>query len=146
MPNAIRQLLRKWVLTPDERTLVDADRDTVLRAMLSPEAWRLVESARRAGRYQPAPTITQEDAEAWETAMRSEVGLKVDTAMINWLHELAQRAISAAPADVLAEAKFALGCRAGWEMGKSISRLAAAQSSAPEDDATAAPDLEHHQP
>jgi hypothetical protein len=123
----LKTLLRGWVLTATEAALLEA----VGQAQV----------------YRPDPQLSQEDAEAWEAALRSPVGLKVDTAMINWLHQLAQRAIAMPSAEVLAEAKYALGCRAGWEMAKSIPRLAAAPSSKPEDDAsTAAAPLAQHEP
>lgn len=139
--------LRNKLLAPDERALLGASRATVLRGLLSPEQWALVEAMERPDRFLPDVTITKSDADHWQAALTSPVGVKVDTAMINWIQQQAQRAIGAPGAEVLAGAKFALGCRAGWEMGKTISRLAAAPRSEFEEDApTAAAHLAQHQP
>lgn len=143
----LKNILRRWVLTPEEQTLLAASDASLLRALLNDHEYRLLQAARAAAHYQPEPEITEEDARAWEEALRTPVGLKVDTAMINWLQTEAQRAIAAQSSEVLASAKYALGLRAGWEMAKSLPRLAAAQSSKPEDSApTAAPGLDRHLP
>lgn len=129
-------LLRRFrfvFLTADERTLLEAPRATVLRAMLLPEELRILEAVETARRFATDPEVSKEDAEAWEKALRTPVGIKADTAMINWLHQQAQQALMAPSAELVASAKFALGCRAGWEMGKSILRLAGAQSGKPEE-------------
>jgi hypothetical protein len=143
-------LLRRFrfvFLTADERTLLEAPRDTVLRAMLLPEELRILEAVETARRFAADPEVSKEDAEAWEKALRTPVGLKADTAMINWLHQQAQAALMERPDALVAQAKFALGCRAGWEMGKSILRLVAAKSDASEDAAdTAAATLDHLKP
>lgn len=143
----MKTLLKKLILTRDEQTLLTASREVLLRSMLSPEQWAILESMERPERFRPDIPITKEDADAWESALRSPVGLKVDTAMVNWLQQQAQRAIGAPSPEVVAGAKFALGCRAGWEMAKTISRLAVAQNSESEEDApTAAAALDRHQP
>jgi hypothetical protein len=145
--SALRKLLRRWLLTADERLLIEAPRETVLRAMMAPEEWRVLAAVRAAQGYQVDPAVTKEDAEAWEALLRAPLGLKADTAMINWLHGQAQQALLAPTAEVLASAKFALGCRAGWEMGKSILRLAAAHSGeSGQGDDTAELPLEHLKP
>jgi len=136
--------LRFAFLTADERLLLEAPRRTVLRAMLMPEELRLLEAIETARRYAADPEVTKEDAEAWEKALRTPVGLKADTAMINWLHQQAQQALMAPSAELVASAKFALGCRAGWEMGKSILRLAGAHSGNPEEPSDTARQLLAH--
>lgn len=124
----LRRAIRNLVLTADERILLDAPRETVLRAMLSRDEARILDAVATAQKYAADPSVTKEDAEAWAAALRTPVGLKADTAMINWLHQQAQQALMQPTAELVASAKFALGCRAGWEMGKSILRLAGANS------------------
>lgn len=144
---ALRQWLRRRLLTADERLIIEAPRETVLQAMMSPEDWRVWQAIRTAHRYTADPVVTKEDAEAWEQALRTEIGLKADLAMINWLHQQAQAALQAPTAEVVASAKFALGCRAGWEMGKSILRLAVAHNGESETDgSTAGRPLAHLEP
>lgn len=120
----------------------------LLQRLLTPEELRVVNSILQASRYQPEPTITKDDAKAWGAALRSPVGMKIDAAMINWLHVQAQTAIIAPPRDTLAQAKYALGCRVGWEMAKNLSRLATAHSGESEDDQdnTATGALDQNQP
>lgn len=144
----MRRVHEGVVLTPEQKTLLDADRATVLRAMLSPEQWQLLEALEKPATFLADVTFEPNEADALEQFFRSPLWAKVDVAVINWTQQQAQKAIGAAPEQMVAAGKFAYGCRAGFEMTKSISRLAAAKRSEPEDtDATtAAAGLEQHQP
>jgi hypothetical protein len=147
MKTTLRTWLRDKVLTEDERTLLQSPRETVLRALCSREEWRILSAVRAAKPYVDMPPVTDSEQRAWASTIRGPLGMKVDAAMINWLHERAQAALMESPETLVAQAKFALGCRAGWEMGKSILRLVAAKSDTPEEaDHTAAADLEHLKP
>lgn len=161
MKSLLRIILERWLLTPaelarlrfgrvltaDQETLIEADRKTVLRAMLSPEQWQIVESLEQPDKFLPDVTFTETEAAALEQMFLSPLWAKLDVAMINWTQQRAQEAIAADVTQIVAAAKFAHGCRAGFAMTKTISRLTAAKSSQPEEETpTAAADLEHHTP
>lgn len=143
-----RVLAEGVVLTTEQKTLLYTERRTLLRAMLSREQWTVLASLEKPDRFTEGAGFTAEDADALQKFFESPLWAKVDLAMINWLQQRAQEAIQAAPEQMIAAGKFAHGCRAGFEMTKTISRLAAAKRSEPEDpDApTAATGLEQHQP
>lgn len=134
------------VLTAEQTTLLDADRQTVLRAMLAPEHWQLLRALETALRQQDAPKITKAEADGMGQFFASPLGLKIDATMNNWLVQQAQNACSAPSAEIVAHAKFAWGCRAGWEMAKTISRLAAADSSAEDGPTTGGSSLDQLNP
>lgn len=130
MITAIKAALRRSLLTADERTILEAPRDTVLRAMLSANEWHVLQAMRMPVLPVAEPTFAKGDAEALAQFWRSPLGLKTDAAMNNWLIQLGQAALSAPPEHIETHAKFAWGARSGWEMGKTISRLVAAHSNA----------------
>lgn len=146
-PDMLDVLERGRMLTPAEKTLLDAPRETVLRAMLSSEQWAVVSALEKPDTFLRDVAFEKTEADALEQFFKSPLWAKVDVAIINWLQQQAQQAIAAEPAQMIAAGKFAHGCRAGFEMTKSISRLAAAHRSEPEEDApTAAAGLAQHQP
>lgn len=145
--NPLKKLLRRCLLTKDERTLLDAPRRTVLRAMMSEheQAWL---AALHAAKTTPIPVnFNAQERDGWEAALRSPTGLKIEQAMHAWLLQLQTQTISAPSAEIVERAKFAWGARAGFEMHKAITRLAAAPSSEPEStDATDVGSLDQHHP
>lgn len=138
MKNLLRLALANWILTQDQKTLLNASRETLLRSMLSPEQWQIVAALDKPDRWMPDPIITPTEAQQWGSLLASPLMLKLDVAMINWTQQQAQTAIGAPASEMIAAGKFALGCRAGWQMAKTLSRLAAAEGSEPEDDASPA--------
>ena len=120
----------------------------ILRRLLTPAQLQLVDALERPDRWMPDVPITKDEAEAWGKLLASPTLVKIDHAMINWQQQEAQRALLAQGDDLARQAGFALGCKAGWQMAKTLSRLAAADSSQPETDGapTAAPTLEHAMP
>lgn len=130
----MKTFLKNLFLSADERRLLNASRETVLRAMLSPEQWAIVSALERPDRWMPDPQITAQEAAQWGQLLATPLMLKLDVAMHNWTQQQAQMAIGAPASEMVAAGKFAHGCRAGWEMAKTLSRLAAAEGSTPEDD------------
>lgn len=152
--------LRRAVLSPAERELLGrADAAQHLAAQIAVGEVRLrwlaaTEANGRAllaglsapHRWMPDEPITREEALAWEAFILSPLGRKLDLAMIQWAQQQAQDAV-ARPGEQLAHsAGFARGCMAGWQMAKTLSRLAQDAMSPEPDDATARAGLAQHQP
>jgi len=124
-------------------------RRAILRRLLNPAQLALVDALEQPDRWQPDVPITKDEAESWGKLLTTPTLLKIDHAMINWQQQEAQRALLAQGDDLARQAGFALGCKAGWQMAKTLSRLAAADSCGPAGPAgalTAAPTLEHAMP
>jgi hypothetical protein len=123
----------------DELTRVaaaDIALDGIVRALEEPQ------------RFMPDPGITPAEAKAWEAAITSEVGVKIDTAMINWTQQQCQAACAPVPTSEREYAAgFARGTVVAWQMAKTLSRLVLANEHQSETDATpAGADLEHPPP
>ena len=98
-------------------------------------------------RFLPEPTITPADARAWEAFITGPLGVKIDTAMINWTQQQCQAACANQADDRAYAAGFARGTVVAWQMAKTLSRIVLAHEHASETDAaTAGAGLEHHQP
>lgn len=109
--------------------------DEILRALEQPQ------------RFMPDPGITPEEARAWESMMTGPLGVKIDTAMINWTQQQCQAACATQADNRDYAAGFARGAVVAWQMAKTLSRIVLAQQDASETDAlTADAGLEHHQP
>lgn len=148
----IKSILRRWVLTTDEQQmLADAPRGIwrrrVLRKLLQPDVLAMVDVLEAPDRWQPDVQINETDGNAWAGALKTEVGVKIDTAMINMAQQEAQRAVHV-PAELsVRQAGFAAGFRASWTMAKSLSTIAGTDAGKPEETAdTGAANLAHLNP
>jgi hypothetical protein len=113
----------------------DVALDEVRRALEQPQ------------RFLPDPGITPAEARSWESVMTGPLGLKIDTAMINWTQQQCQAACATPSENRDYAAGFARGAVVAWQMSKSLSRIVLANEHGTETDATTAgADLEHHQP
>lgn len=122
-------------------------RKAILRRLLNPAQLAVVKALDQPDRWMPDAGLTAIEAEAWASLLRTPLLLKIDHAMINWMQQEAQRALLAPQEHLARQAGMALGCRAGWEMAKTLSRLAAATGDQTEPTApTAAATLDHLQP
>lgn len=118
-----------------------------LRRWLTPAQLAVVTALDRPDRWQPDAPITPDEARNWEATLSSPLGIKIDHAMINWMQQEAQRALFAPTAEIARTVGFAAGCRAGWQMAKTLSRIAAPNDGTPETTSpTADAGLEQHQP
>lgn len=98
-------------------------------------------------RYMPDPGLTPLEAQTWEQVLTSQVGIKVDTAMINWTQQQCQAAVATQADDRAYAAGFARGTVVAWQMAKTLSRIVLANQHDPEPDATTADaGLEQHMP
>lgn len=139
----LRRFLLRRFLTPAQLALIEAP----CARVLNPQQLEVVIALDRPDRWMPDEPLTPEEGEAWEKILLSPVGRKVDLALCNWAQQQAQYAIAQPAHEVLRAAGFARGCRAGWEMAKTLSRLVAAQGDQSEEFAdTAGGSLERHQP
>ena len=124
------QILAGLILTPAERTrlkygrVLRRDENEVLAGYNAPWRWSATDA------------LTEEEAKAWAATLANPVLQKVDRVMNNWLIDQAQMALGAP--DVVRQAGFARGMRAGWEMAKTLSRLAPAPGPENEDEEIAA--------
>ncbi|EIQ00737.1 hypothetical protein OpiT1DRAFT_05292 [Opitutaceae bacterium TAV1] len=123
-------------------------RRLLLRRLLTADEAMLFDSLQKPYRWMPDAPMTSKEGEEWERFLvASELGRKLDIAMVNWAQQQAQVAIGAPADQVAGAAGFARGCMAGWQMAKTLSRLAATDGGNSEPDATtAAAGLEHLQP
>jgi hypothetical protein len=98
-------------------------------------------------RFLPTPEITPAEARSWEAFMTGPLGVKIDTAMINWTQQQTQAACLPGQTQRDYAAGFARGAVVAWQMAKTLSRLVLANEHTPEtDSSTAEAGLEHHQP
>lgn len=160
----LRQLLRPLVLTRAQRTELAmsaaqradlaaarrAERQAISRewaiAALRPEERRLLEAINSPARWMPDEALTPDDAAKWAGVLASPIGLKIDIAMHNWTTQQAVAATGTPGHDLQHACGFARGCIAGWQMAKTLSRIANAPVGQPEADAdTTRAGLEHHQ-
>ena len=122
-------------------------RQWILAKLLRPEQLALVEALDAPVRWMPIQPLTDDEMQKWEQVVTSPLGLRIDLTVGNWALQVQQSALQAPPDQLARQAGYAIGCRAGWEMAKSLSRMTAAEGRQPEDGATtAAPDLDHLQP
>lgn len=125
--NALRQWLRHWCLTEEQRRVIDA--------LEMPQRWM------------PQPDITKAEAEEWGKVLASPVLRRIDAAMINRVCDEAQRVLIVPVAEMPKQAGYALGFRHAWELAKSISTIGAAEGTKAEATAdTGAENLEHLNP
>jgi hypothetical protein len=99
----------------------------LLRLLLNPQERALIQGLRKPAPARVIAPLTPDECKRWAEVLRSPLGTRIDVTMINWIHDRAQHAIAQPSAETLAWAKFAYGCRAGWEMAKTLSTTAAAQ-------------------
>jgi hypothetical protein len=119
----------------------------LLRRLLNPAQRTIVEALDRPDRFIGDTSLTNDDAKNWGAMLAGPLGVKIDHCMINWLQQEAQRALFAPTAEIARTVGYAAGCRAGWEMAKTLSRIGATESAATEDTSpTADAGLAHHQP
>ena len=166
---ALRKFLRNLVLTAAERTVLERDarqnremQDERLQIMQrtlelhrqferEDRADHLAQSLRLAflqpQRWMPDPEISASEATQWGNVITGPLGVKIDTAMINWCQQQAQAACAAPAEQIIAAAGFARGCVVSWQMAKTLSRIANANVGTTETDPdTAKAGLEQHQP
>jgi hypothetical protein len=154
----LRTLARRVVMTREELGLL-AERDEIMRDLkfLGKSQVRLAKKDRVARtivaavmapqRYLPDEPLTAKECEAWEGILVSPVGVKIDTAMINFCQQQAQAACAVAADQLPHAAGVARGCLIGWQMAKTLSRIANAQDGDTETDPTTAQaGLAQHQP
>jgi hypothetical protein len=104
-------------------------------------------SLEQPARFLPDPEITPAEARAWEAMITGQLGVKIDTAMINWTQQQTQAACAQPSSQRDYACGFARGTVVAWQMAKTLSRLVLANEHASETDATTAgAGLEHHQP
>ncbi len=122
-------------------------RKKILRRLLRPEQLAIVSALDRPAPFKNVAPLNEDEAKNWGGMLASPLGLRVDEAMYSWINTLAQGAIMAPSEEVLAQAKFAAGCRAGWEMAKTISRMHGAEAEQTDERSdTAVEPIEQHQP
>ena len=121
-------------------------RDYLLRRLLTPEQLAVTLAMDRPDRWQPDQPLTEDEMKNWAAFLASPLGLKIDTAMVNFCQQEAQRALFATAENLPKQVGVALGVRAGWEMAKTLSRLGAAESAQSEPTATAPATLAHLSP
>lgn len=118
----------------------------LLAQLLRPDQLAVVQALDAPDRFLPDPALTPAEAEQWGAMLQSPLMLKIDTAMINWTQQEAQRAIGFPTAELARQAGYAMGCRAGWSMAKTLSRLPVAKDEQTGAEATTpAEGLEHLQ-
>lgn len=148
--NRLRAILRRLILTADERATLD--RAEVLRRWqrdLDPIERDVVATLRRGPRAiaDGQPVIDADEAKKWGGVLASPVGRKIDLVMHDLAAGHAQEAMGRAGEHLQHACGFARGYFAAWHMAKTLSRIANAEVGTPEPDAdTAGAGLEHHQP
>lgn len=122
-------------------------RDLILARLLTPAQHALVRALDQPERWQPDAKITAAEARNWGAMLASPLGMKLDVSMTNWVQQEAQRALFCPTAEIARTVGFAAGARAGWEMAKTISRMADPQVG-PHEHASPTVDagLAHHEP
>lgn len=118
----------------------------ILRRLLSPAQLAVVQALDRPDRWQPDQALTPDETKAWAETLSSPIGLKIDTAMVNFCQQEAQRALLAPQDQLPKQVGIALGIRAGWEMAKTLSCLGEAELAQPEPTGTAPATLDHLTP
>ncbi|WP_043586940.1 hypothetical protein [Geminisphaera colitermitum] len=123
-------------------------RKKLLRSLLTRDEAALLDSLSHPYRWMPDNPLTGREGEEWEHFITgSELGRKLDVAMVNWAQQQAQTAIAAPAGQIEHAAGFARGCMAGWQFAKTLSRIAATDAASSEPDATtAAAGFEHFRP
>ena len=96
------------------------------------EESRLIAALRAPDRWQPDEPITELEAKEWGALLRSPLLRKIDLAMVNMAQQQAQQAIHAPTADTIRAAGYAAGFRGAWQLAKSLSTLAGADTGKPE--------------
>lgn len=125
--NALKKLLRRWVLTRAEQRLL-ADYEDLARAFGEVELQRA-------------------EAEEWGKVLRTPTGVKIDAAMCDLIQRRAMQAIGEGQAERDHACGMAAGMAIGWQLAKALSTLGAADGANSEDAAgTAAGGLEHLNP
>lgn len=105
------------------KAVLNLIRGWLLAKLLRPDQLALVQSLDAPDRFMPDVPLTAKEAEQWGQLLATPLMLKVDTAMINWTQQQAQVALGVPTPEVVRQAGFAMGCRAGWNMAKTLSRL-----------------------
>jgi hypothetical protein len=118
-----------------ETAEADVALDEILRALEQPQ------------RFLPDRPITHNEAKDWAAFIAGPLGVKIDTAMINWTQQQCQAACAAQKDNRDYAAGFARGTVVAWQMAKTLSRIVLAQEDTSETDATTADaGLEQNQP
>lgn len=98
-------------------------------------------------RWMPDEPLTTREAREWSSLFSSPLGLKIDTAMINFCQQQAQEAIAQPPDRITHAAGVARGCVIAWQLAKTLSRIANVEVGPSESDPTTAEaGLDQHQP
>jgi hypothetical protein len=98
-------------------------------------------------RWLPDVALTATEAREWGVMIQSPMGIKIDTAMINFCQQQAQEAIAQPPDRIQHAAGVARGCVVAWQLAKTLSRIANAEVGHTESDLTTAEaGLDQHQP
>jgi hypothetical protein len=107
----------------------------------------LKEALQAPHRWLPDVALTAQEAREWGAMIQSPLGLKIDTAMINFCQQQAQEAIAQPPDRIQHAAGVARGCVVAWQLAKTLSRIANAEVGHTESDLTTAEaGLDQHQP
>jgi hypothetical protein len=108
---------------------------------------QLKEALQAPHRWLPDVALTATEAREWGVMIQSPLGLKIDTAMINFCQQQAQEAIAQPPDRIQHAAGVARGCVVAWQLAKTLSRIANAEVGHTESDLTTAEaGLDQHQP
>lgn len=107
----------------------------------------IVGALRSPHRWMPDEPLTTREAREWSSLFSSPLGLKIDTAMINFCQQQAQEAIAQPPDRITHAAGVARGCVIAWQLAKTLSRIANVEVGPSESDPTTAKaGLDQHQP
>lgn len=139
--NWLKTILNRWTGADDEiaelrRRLMfaEAERSAAFRKIgaENPSEAALLAALRAPDRWQPDEPITELEAKEWGALLRSPLLRKIDLAMVNMAQQQAQQAIHAPTADTIRAAGYAAGFRGAWQLAKSLSTLAGADTGKPE--------------
>lgn len=139
--NWIKTILNRWTGSEAEIRNLRGELDAceqhvrILRHAQVPataEESRLIAALRAPDRWQPDEPITELEAKEWGALLRSPLLRKIDLAMVNMAQQQAQQAIHAPTHDTLRAAGYAAGFRGAWQLAKSLSTLAGADTGKPE--------------
>lgn len=107
----------------------------------------IYDAIRNPARWMPDEPLTVGEATEWGNMLTGPLGIKIDTAMINFCAQQAQEAIAQTPDRIQHAAGVARGCVISWQLAKTLSRMANANVGRTETDPTTAQaGLEHYQP
>jgi hypothetical protein len=169
--NFLRNALRSLVVSEHEEQVLTAAHSAAPHAELIREEMRLHQlvelhvtriasleqiepilrdvhyALRHPHRWMPDEPLTTREAREWSSLFSSPLGLKIDTAMINFCQQQAQEAIAQPPDRITHAAGVARGCVIAWQLAKTLSRIANVEVGPSESDPTTAEaGLDQHQP